>query len=179
MSENRAEILAGAAVLAAAIGFLLYATGGGQMSAAAGTYPLKASFRSVDGITPGSDVRLAGVKVGSITSLTLNPETFFADATIALDSKIQLPTDSAILISSEGLLGGNFVELMPGGALDVLAPGDEIEDTQGSVSLISLLMKFVSSGSSDKPADPAPADPAAANSDTAHPDGTTPDVSNP
>jgi phospholipid/cholesterol/gamma-HCH transport system substrate-binding protein len=156
MSENRAEILAGAAVLAAAIGFLVYATGGHGLSAQAGTYPLKASFRAVDGITPGSDVRLAGVKVGSITSLVLNPETFFADATVAIDSKIQLPTDTAILISSEGLLGGNFVELVPGGAPDVLAPGDEIEDTQGSVSLISLLMKFVSGGGSgsggDKPA---------------------------
>ena len=148
MSENRAEILAGAAVLAAAIGFLVYATGGQGLSAQAGTYPLKASFRSVDGITPGSDVRLAGVKVGTITSLTLNPETFFADATVAIDTKIQLPTDTAILISSEGLLGGNFVELVPGGMPDVLAPGDEIEDTQGSVSLISLLMKFVSSGGS-------------------------------
>jgi phospholipid/cholesterol/gamma-HCH transport system substrate-binding protein len=157
MSENRAEILAGAAVLAAALGFLVYATGGQRLTAAAGTYPLKASFRSVDGITPGSDVRLAGVKVGSITALTLNPETFFADASIVIDSKIQLPTDTAILISSEGLLGGNFVELVPGGALDILAPGDEIEDTQGSVSLISLLLKFVSGGSSsgDKPADPA------------------------
>jgi len=148
MSENRAEILAGAAVLAAAIGFLVYATGGQGLSAQAGTYPLKASFRSVDGITPGSDVRLAGVKVGTITSLTLNPETFFADAAVAIDTKIQLPTDTAILISSEGLLGGNFVELVPGGMPDVLAPGDEIEDTQGSVSLISLLMKFVSSGGS-------------------------------
>ena len=156
MSENRAEILAGAAVLAAAIGFLVYATGGSGLTAAAGTYPLKASFRSVDGITPGSDVRLAGVKVGSITALTLNPETFFADASIAVDNNIQLPTDTAILISSEGLLGGNFVELVPGGALDILAPGDEIEDTQGSVSLISLLLKFVSGGASgDKSAAPA------------------------
>lgn len=160
MSENRAEIFAGAAVLAAALGFLAYATGGQGLTPASGTYALKASFRSVDGITPGSDVRLAGVKVGSITALSLNPETFFADANIAIDSKIQLPTDSAILISSEGLLGGNFVELVPGGAPDVLAPGDEIEDTQGSVSLISLLMKFVSSGSSsDAPADPAAVTP--------------------
>ena len=143
MSENRAEILAGAAVLAAAIGFLVYATGGQGLSAQAGTYPLKASFRSVDGITPGSDVRLAGVKVGTITSLTLNPETFFADATVAIDTKIQLPTDTAILISSEGLLGGNYVEIQPGGSLDVLAPGEEIENTQGSVSLVTLLLKFV------------------------------------
>ena len=157
MAENRAEIIAGAAVLAVAIGFLAYAGAGSGLRGESGTYPLKASFRSVEGITPGSDVRLAGVKVGTITSLTLNPETFYADATIAVNNAIHLPDDSAILISSEGLLGGNFVELVPGGSIDNLEPGDEIEDTQGAVSLISLLMKFVSpSGGDDKPATAAP-----------------------
>ncbi len=150
MAENRAEIVAGAAVLAAAVAFLAYAMGG-AMSGPAGSYPLTASFRSVEGIKAGTDVRLAGVKVGTITALKLNPKTYFADATIAMDADIQLPDDSAILISSEGLLGGNFVEVMPGGSPDNLAPGSEIEDTQGAVSLISLLMKFVSSsgGNSD------------------------------
>ena len=83
------------------------------------------------------------MKVGTITGLTLNPTTYMADAHVALDKSVLLPTDSAILISSEGLLGGNFVELVPGGSPDNLAPGDEIEDTQGAVSLITLLMKFV------------------------------------
>ena len=78
------------------------------------SYPLTASFRSVEGITVGSDVRLAGVKVGTITELQLNPQTFFADAKILLRNDVLLPTDSSILISSEGLLGGNFVELLPG-----------------------------------------------------------------
>jgi phospholipid/cholesterol/gamma-HCH transport system substrate-binding protein len=99
---------------------------------------------------------MAGIKVGSITSLTLNPQTFMADAVVNVRSDIQLPTDSAILISSEGLLGGNFVEIMPGGAPDNLAPGDEIEDTQGSVSLVSLLMKFVGGGGNSEDAAPAP-----------------------
>ena len=153
MAENRAEVLAGAAVVAAAVGFLFYATGGAGIGAAAGSYPLTASFRSVEGISSGTDVRLAGVKVGTITSLKLNPTTFFADATISVENGILLPDDTAILISSEGLLGGNFIELVPGGSTENLGPGDEIEDTQGSVSLISLLMKFVSGGNS--PADPA------------------------
>lgn len=156
MAENRAEVLAGAAVLAAAIGFLAYAMGGNGFGGAAHTYPLTASFRSVEGIKAGTDVRLAGVKVGVITQLSLNPATFFADAVIEMDAGILLPDDSAILISSEGLLGGNFVEVLPGGSPDTLAPGAEIEDTQGSVSLISLLMKFVSSsgGSNDTAATP-------------------------
>jgi phospholipid/cholesterol/gamma-HCH transport system substrate-binding protein len=160
MAENRLEILAGAVVLAVAGGFLAYSLQGRGLTADAATYPLKASFRSVEGISAGTDVRLAGVKVGTITGLTLNPDTYFADATVSIDNAVKLPTDSAILISSEGLLGGNYIELVPGGAPDMLAPGDEIEDTQGSVSLISLLMKFVSSsGGNAAPANPSTTTP--------------------
>lgn len=154
MAENKLEILAGALVLAAGIGFFVYAGQGAGVGSTAETYPLTASFRSIQGISAGSDVKLAGVKVGTITNIALNPDTYFADVTIELDAKVLLPTDSAILISSEGLLGGNFVELVPGGMPDTLGPGDEIEDTQGAVSLVSLLMKFVS-GKAD-PAAPSP-----------------------
>jgi phospholipid/cholesterol/gamma-HCH transport system substrate-binding protein len=154
MASERAEILAGAAVLAVAIGFAVYAAQGAGYSSAPDSYPLTASFRSVEGITVGSDVRLAGVKVGTITDLTLNPQTFFADAQILVRKDVLLPVDSTILVSSEGLLGGNFIELLPGGALETLAPGDEIEDTQGAVSLITLLLKFVGGDASSEPADP-------------------------
>jgi phospholipid/cholesterol/gamma-HCH transport system substrate-binding protein len=143
MASERTEILAGAAILAAALGFVVYAAQGAGLTGEAGTYPLSASFRSVEGIRVGSDVRLAGVKVGTITDLALNPQTFFADASLSIREDVLLPVDSAILISSEGLLGGNFVEILPGGALENLEPGGEIEDTQGAVSLISLLLKFV------------------------------------
>lgn len=150
MSRSVAEVLTGAAVLAVGIGFAVWAANSaGRGFGSAKTYPLTASFRAVDGIQAGSDVRLAGLKVGTITRLELNPTTFFADATIAIQDGIQLPVDSAILISQDGLLGGNYVEIQPGGMEEILAPGDEIEDTQGSVSLISLLMKFVGGGSSD------------------------------
>ena len=108
MAENKLEILAGALVLAAAVGFFAYAGQTAGMGGAAGTYPLKASFRSVQGISAGSDVKLAGVKVGTITSLTLNPQTYFADVVIDIEDRVQLPIDSAILISSEGLLGRQF-----------------------------------------------------------------------
>lgn len=149
MAENTTEVIAGAAVLAAAVGFLVYA---GQTSGFGGggdSYDLTASFRAVDGISVGTDVRLAGVKVGTITDLRLNPETFYADAVVAVDKAIILPDDSAILVSSEGLLGGNYIEIVPGGSLDTLAPGAEIEDTQGSVSLVTLLLRFVGAQSED------------------------------
>ncbi len=152
MAENTSEVVAGAAVLAAAIGFLVYA---GQTSGFGGggdSYDLTASFRAVDGISVGTDVRLAGVKVGTITDLRLNPQTFYADAVVAVDKAIVLPDDSAILVSSEGLLGGNYIEIVPGGSLETLAPGAEIEDTQGSVSLVTLLLRFVGAQSEEDPA---------------------------
>jgi phospholipid/cholesterol/gamma-HCH transport system substrate-binding protein len=153
MAENLSEVIAGAAVLAAAVGFLVYAGQSTGFAGSAASYPLTASFRSVDGVTVGTDVRLAGVKVGTVTALNLNPQTFFADATISVRNDVLLPEDSTILVSSEGLLGGNYIELQPGGSLENLGPGDEIEDTQGAVSVISLLMKFV--GGSDTQ-DPVP-----------------------
>ncbi len=147
MAYERAEILAGAAVLAVAAAFAVYAARGAGLGVEPDSYPLAASFRSVEGVSVGTDVRLAGVKVGTVTDLQLNPETFFADATITMRNDVAVPVDSTIMISSEGLLGGTFVELQPGGALDVLEPGGEIEDTQGAVSLITLLLKFAGGGS--------------------------------
>ncbi len=151
MAENTVEVIVGGAVLAAAAGFLIYAGQATGYVSAPESYPLTASFRSVEGITVGSDVRLAGVKIGSITGLDLNPASFFADATLSVKQGILLPEDSAILVSSEGLLGGNFIEILPGGSPVNLEPGAEIEDTQGAVSLISLLLKFV--GGSTAPAE--------------------------
>ena len=87
------------------------------------------------------------MKLGTVTDLQLNPETFFADATITMRRDVAVPVDSTVLIASEGLLGGTFVEVQPGGALGTLEPGGEIEDTQGAVSLITLLMKFAGGGS--------------------------------
>ena len=107
-------------------------------------YSLTASFRSAEGISLGTDVRMAGVKVGTVTALDLNNETFRADTEFTMRNGIEIPDDSAISIASEGLLGGNFVEVIPGGSPFNVDPGGEIEDTQSSVSLLTLLMKFAS-----------------------------------
>ncbi len=155
MAYERAEILAGAAVLAVALGFTLYAARGAGLGSTGDSYPLTASFRSIEGVSIGTDVRLAGVKVGTVTDIRLNPETYFADATISMRKDVAVPVDSTILIASEGLLGGTFVEVQPGGALEMLEPGGEIEDTQGAVSLISLLMKFAGGGAAAAEAEPA------------------------
>jgi phospholipid/cholesterol/gamma-HCH transport system substrate-binding protein len=147
MSEHTTEVIVGAGVLVAAIGFVVYAGQISGYSNTGSTYPLEASFRSLEGVSVGSDVRLAGVKVGTVSEVELNTETFRADTTVTLASGIEIPDDSAIVISSEGLLGGNFVEIVPGGSPFFYEPGDTIEDTQGAVSLVSLLLKFVSGSS--------------------------------
>lgn len=161
-SAERTELLVGAAVLAVAAGFLAWSVGGwgdrGQ-----GTYPLVASFPNVDGVERGTEIRLAGVRVGRVGEVRLNPQTYYAEAELRVPENIELPVDSAALIQSDGLLGGAYIELRPGGALETLAPGDEIEDVQGAVSLLGLMMKFVDAQASDSDADAADkagADPA-------------------
>jgi phospholipid/cholesterol/gamma-HCH transport system substrate-binding protein len=145
-TSHTTEVVTGSIVLAVAVGFLLYA---GQIVGLSGSGAMDsytASFRTADGISIGTDVRLGGVKVGAVTDITLNPDTFRADADFTVQSDVALPEDTAIIISSEGLLGGNYVELLPGGSPFNLEPGAEIEDTQGSVSLVQLLLKYVAGG---------------------------------
>lgn len=147
MSENTTEVIVGAGVLAAAVGFVIYASQVSGFTGATTTYPLEASFRSLEGVSVGTDVRLAGVRVGTVAAVDLNPETYRADTTVSVQQGIEIPDDSAIVISSEGLLGGNFVEIVPGGSPFYFEAGDTITDTQGAVSLVSLLLKFVSGSS--------------------------------
>jgi phospholipid/cholesterol/gamma-HCH transport system substrate-binding protein len=147
MSENTTEVIVGAGVLAAAVAFVIYAGQISGYSSASATYPLSASFRSLEGVSVGTDVRLAGVKVGTVSDVTLNPETYRADTVVTLNQGIEIPDDSAIIISSEGLLGGNFVEIVPGGSPFYYEAGATIEDTQGAVSLVTLLLKFVGGSS--------------------------------
>jgi phospholipid/cholesterol/gamma-HCH transport system substrate-binding protein len=148
-AAERTELWVGAAVLAVAAGFLAWSSAGSSLtSQLGGGYELRAAFPNVDGIDVGTDVRVAGVKVGRVASVELNPKTYFAEARLRIPDAIRLPTDSAALIQSDGLLGGSYIELQPGGAAENLAPGDEIEDVQGAVSLISLMMKFVDSQAS-------------------------------
>jgi len=143
MTSHTTEVVTGAAVLAVAVGFFLYA---GQITGFSNRESVShywASFRAVEGVSIGTDVRVAGVKVGSVTGLELDPQTFRAKTEFSVKSRIALPEDTAVVIASEGLLGGTYVEILPGGSPFNLEPGAEIEDTQGSVSIINLLMKFV------------------------------------
>ncbi|MBA3325863.1 MAG: outer membrane lipid asymmetry maintenance protein MlaD [Rhodobacteraceae bacterium] len=137
-----AETAIGAAVIAAAIGFVVYASQVSGRQATGDSYALTAEFRSVEGISVGTDVRLAGIRVGSVTALDLDPSSYQAKATFTVAGALEIPEDSDVKIASEGLLGGSFLEITPGASEFMLAEGDAVVNTQSSVSLLNLLMRF-------------------------------------
>jgi phospholipid/cholesterol/gamma-HCH transport system substrate-binding protein len=142
--RNLAEVLAGALVLLVAAAFLAYAVGNSGRSGLSGTgLTLRAQFDRIDGLGPGADVRIAGVKVGSVVDQRIDQETFQAVLTLRVDSSLRLPTDTSAEITSEGLLGGRYVALVPGGADQILGDGQRIELTQSAVSLEALLGRFI------------------------------------
>ena len=143
MSHSTTEVLVGGGVLAAALAFGFYAVQSTGFELGARGYPLTASFRSLEGVNVGSDVRLAGVKVGTVTDIRLNADTYRAETVVTLNEGVRIPDDSAIIVASEGLLGGNYIEISPGGSPFYFEEGDEILDTQGAVSLITLLLRYV------------------------------------
>jgi phospholipid/cholesterol/gamma-HCH transport system substrate-binding protein len=150
------EILTGAAVLLVAAGFLGIAVAHSGRTTAAG-YKLHASFDHIDGLNPGADVRIAGVKVGNVLDMRVDPKSFLAEVTFSVNDKIHLPKDSAAEITSEGLLGGKFLNLSPGGDAQDIPPGGAVSITQSSVSLEQLLGKFIFSATSltSKSGDPS------------------------
>lgn len=161
-----AEVATGAVVLVAAGIFLVYAVMHGGRTPQTSGIALSATFDRIDGLNSGADVRIGGVKVGSVTDLSIDPRTFQAVVVLRVRPDIQLPADSSAEVTSEGLLGGKYISIVPGGGDRVLRDGGRITETQGSVSLESLLGRFIFSvtqmNASAAPASgstPAPAPP--------------------
>lgn len=140
--RNLVETVAGAIVLVVAIGFLGYAVANTGRTPVSG-YTLHASFDHIDGLNVGADVRLAGVKVGSVTSARVDPQTFQAEVTFTVQNAVKLPRNSSTEITSDGLLGGKYLSISPGGDEKTLGAGGTVTITQSSVNLEQLLGKFV------------------------------------
>lgn len=134
-------MLYGALVLAGLT--VLFALSAGRDRGAIGAYSVTARFPSAEGLYVDSPVRLAGVRIGRVTGMEYESRTQRAAVALEIDPGIELPYDSIAIVTSEGLLGGRFVRLDPGGDLDMLADGDEIEYTQGSVFFEELLAKVI------------------------------------
>ena len=142
MHRNTLETVMGAIVLLAAVGFVALAYEAADVKGNGG-YEIAAEFGSTGGLSVGDDVRISGIKVGQITAQQLDSVTYVAKVSMAIDPTIKIPSDSSARITAASLLGGNYLELMPGAATDTLGAGAVIYDTRDPISLSDLLGKAV------------------------------------
>ncbi len=163
--ENVVEALVGLLVVLVAVWFV--GTAYARTSAGGGAgYLLVARFPNATGINVGTDVRVSGIKIGKVETQRLDPKTFQAVVSLRIAGDVRFPTDSSAAITSEGILGGSYIALSPGGETTMLKAGDEITDTQGAQDLMGLMGSIInrsgSKAASPAAATPAPAAPAAA-----------------
>lgn len=142
MSRNIIETIMGGVVLLVAAGFVVLAFQSSSVNSSGG-YRVTAEFDNASGLAPGSEVRMSGVKIGTVSSQDLDPDTYFAVVTMTIDKAIRLPQDTSARIIADGLLGSNFVSLEPGGEEEIIEPGGRINFTQGSVNVVDLLGRFI------------------------------------
>jgi phospholipid/cholesterol/gamma-HCH transport system substrate-binding protein len=142
MSRNAIETVMGALVLVIAGLFLFFAYSTSQIRATSG-YEVTAAFDRVDGIREGGDVRISGIKVGSIVSQSLDTKTFLAMVRLSIDPDVKLPTDTVAQIASSGLLGDKYLSLVPGGSDETIPAGGRIQFTQPAISLESLIGQYI------------------------------------
>lgn len=143
MKQNIVETIIGFVVLAIALTFFVFAYVTGGSSGKDEGYILKANFQNAEGIVPGSDIMIAGIKIGTVRNLLLDRNTFFAMMEMNIDKDVKLPTDSQAAIVSSGFLGGKFVSIVPGGDSEDLKNYDQIKLTQSSVNMEALIGKFM------------------------------------
>jgi phospholipid/cholesterol/gamma-HCH transport system substrate-binding protein len=167
MRGNVIEIVIGAVVLVVAALFLAFAYRSSQFRTASDGYEVTADFSRIDGIHQGSDVRISGIKVGTVVADELDPKTYLARIRMNIDPAVRLPEDTVAEVTSSGLLGDKYMSLAPGGSDTMIPSGGKIQYTQSSISLENLIgqMMFSTPGTksaggdapSPQPGAPAPA----------------------
>ena len=158
MNNSTVETLIGAVVIAIAVGFLAFAYNSSGMGQKSSGYLLSAEFDNVEGVNVGTDIRMAGIKIGTVTAQSLNPENFQAVISMSIDPALKLTDDTSAKVTSEGLLGSKFISLEPGGSDVKLADGGVITSTQGAVDIWSLISQAMFDKSGAKtPEAPNPA----------------------
>src|SRR5688572_6821745 len=148
MKDSAVETAIGAIVIIIAAAFFYFVYSTTDRNSASGGYRVIAAFDNIGGVNVGTDVRMAGIKIGAVVAEELDPETYQARVTMMIDPKVKLADDSTAKISSEGLLGAPYIALEPGGSEGLIADGGEIQYTQGSVDF----WKLVSESMFNKPA---------------------------
>lgn len=142
MKRNGFETLLGAIVIAVALGFFYYNYQVADLGTEEG-YTVTAEFSGIGGLKQGDNVVVSGVKIGRVDAVRLNPETYLAEVVLNIENGINLPLDTAALISSESLLGGLYLALEPGAEEDYIQDGGRIEYTQAPQNLEQLLGQFI------------------------------------
>lgn len=143
MERNTLETVLGAVVLLVAAGFLYLIYAQTNVGAQASGYPLELRFDSGGSTIVGTDVRIAGVKVGSVIDQYFDPKAYQAVVTIEVEEEVKLPKDTSAVVTSDGLLGDNYILLNIGGDSEMLAAGERIRNVQGAINLADLINKFV------------------------------------
>lgn len=142
MKRNIIETVLGAIVLLLAVFFLFFSYSTANIRTIDG-YLIYADFSGIGGLKIGDDVQISGVKIGSVTGVSLNPETYLARVEMSIGSDVKLPDDTAALISSESLLGGRYLALEPGASEDMIEDGGRVIYTQAPQNLEQLLGQFI------------------------------------
>lgn len=148
MHNNTVETLIGAAVVAVAVVFVVFAyrtVGNTSLNG----YELTASMSRVDGVAIGTDVKLAGIKVGTVAKMALEPN-YLVRVTMNIHNDVQVPDDSSLVVTSSSLLGSHYLSISPGGSDNMLKPGGVIANTQGSIDMIGLISRFAGGISGNK-----------------------------
>lgn len=142
MKRGAVETILGAVVLVIAVGFVVFGARSIDLQDENG-YELTARFLKVGGLDRGSDVRISGVKVGSVIDRKLDDQTFEAVVTFSVRSDIRLPADTEAGVTAEGLLGGKYLRLFPGQADETLAPDSEIAQTRDFQALEDTVSEII------------------------------------
>ena len=156
--NNLVETLIGAAVVTAAALILAFFYLKGGSSGPSG-YEVTARLAKVDGLGTGTEVRISGIKVGSVTALDLDPVNYLVTVHMRIQSDIKIATDSSLMINSAGLLGTPYLSITPGGDDKMIVAGGSIENTQSvnTTDIMSMVSRFATGAptGSTPPAAPA------------------------
>ena len=143
MKQNILETIIGFFVIAIALSFIFYAYFIKNSQKSHDGYIIKASFQNAEGIIKGSNVMIAGIKVGHVEDIYLNEKDYTVNSTLRIFNYVKIPSDSTASIISSGFLGNKYVAINPGLSERLLVAQDSIYKTQSSINLESLIGKFM------------------------------------